>query len=391
MELYRRASAESWNDFRWHYLRGLVAADLGKQSEAEDALRVAAQLEAEAPFVQLRLATTVLEGGRPREALEMYERIAEDQPDAMAIHFGRGRALAALDRHEEAVVALELAASLDGDYRPLYYQLAQALRIVGRESESERFQAISEEMAPDRRPPFTDALSGQVEELREGSYLHHLNRGLRFEAAGQLEASLREYLRAVAAEPDRIHARANLISVYGRMGRDETAEETYRRTLEMNPNTEEAHYNYGVVLSGIGKHSEAEAAYRKALAVNQYSADARLNLGDALEHQGQVEAARKQFRLVLQVNPGHRLAHFRLGMSLHRENRNLEALDHFRSMTGTKDERTSQFLVVLARAERALGNNSAAALHVTEARRIARQYGQTEILAILEREFRSWD
>ena len=391
IELYRRASAQSRADFRWHYLRGLAASDVGRLAEAEEALRAAARFETEELFVPLRLAEAVLEAGRPGEALEMYEKVARAQPDSMAVHFGRGRALARLDRPEEAVAALEEAASLAGDYRPLYYQLALALRSVGREHEAERFLALYERLEPDRRPPFPDPLLSQVEELREGSYLHHLNRGMGFEAAGRLEEALREYSHALDAEPAQIHARVNLISAYGKMGRYEEAAKAYRQTLEAISHSEEAHYNYGVLLSRLGKHAEAEAAYKQAIAVNPYSADARLNLGDTLEHQGQSEAANEEFRRVLQINPGHRLAHFRLGMSLYRENRRSEALGHLRKTIAVKDEETPQYLVILARAERALGNNAEAARHVAEARRIARQFDLTEILTILNREFPASD
>ena len=387
MELYRRASSQSLDDFRWHYLRGLVAGDIGRLAEAEEEFRAAASFETEKLFVKLRLAEAVLEAGRPGEALEIYEQVASSQADSMAVHFGRGRALARVDRPEEAVAALEEAASLAGDYRPLYYQLALALRSVGREREAERFLALYERLEPDRRPPFPDPLLRQVEELREGSYLHHLNRGMGFEAAGRLEEALREYSRALDAEPVQIHARVNLISVYGKMGRYEEANSAYRQALDAISYSEEAHYNYGVLLSRLGKHSEAEVAYTQALAVNPYSADARLNLGDTLENQGRPEAARVEFRRVLQINPGHRLAHFRLGMSLYRENRRSEALGHFRSTVAVEDRETPQFLVMLARAERALGNHAEAARHVAEARRIARQHDLTEIQAILNREF----
>ncbi len=387
LELYRRAAAQSGTDFRWHYLRGLVASEFGRQAEAEEAFRTAAQLEAGETFVTLRLAAAVIEAGRPREALDLYEELAATQDDSMALQFGRGSALAGLGRYEDAVTALQRAASLGADYRPLYYQLALALRSIGRKEEAARFLALYQRMEPDYRPPFPDPLLRQVEELREGSYLHHLNRGIGLEAAGRLEDALREYSRALKVEPAQVHARVNLISVYSEMGRPEDAAESYRETLEVNSEIEEAHYNYGVMLSRLGNQGEAETAYRQALAVNPYSAHARLNLGDTLEQQGRTAEAREEFRQVLQVNPGHRLAHFRLGMSLFQQGERSEALTHLRRTVDIKDEETPQFLVVLARAERALGNHTEAVRHVAEARRIARQHDLTGILAILDREF----
>ena len=387
MAMYRRASDSGPSDFRWHYLRGILAGDLGLPSEAVAAVRTAAMLETKEQFVKLRLAMVLLDAGRPVEAMELYDQLPPSQRDSMAVHLGRGSCLAHLERSAEALEELKRAASYAGDYRPLYYQLALALRRVGREEESLRFLALYERMPPDPRPPFPDPLLGELEELREGSYLHHLTRGMRRESAGRLEEAEREYLRALDAGPAHIHARVNLISVYGKMGRYEDAAATYRRALEVNAESEEAHYNYGVMLSKRGEHRAAETAYRNALAVNPYSADARLNLGDTLERQNRPQSAAEEFRRVLEVHSGHRLANFRLGMLLHRRGLKSVALGHLRRAASARDRDTPQFLIVLARAERDTGNNADAALHAAEARRLAQQYDRPEILAILDREF----
>ena len=99
----------------------------------------------------------------------------------MAAHYGRGKALLGLGRTEEGVRALERAAGLSGDYGPLYYSIGLGLRELGRESEAEHFLGLYERFGPAARPPFDDLLVRQVEELREGSYLRHLSRGIRLE------------------------------------------------------------------------------------------------------------------------------------------------------------------------------------------------------------------
>ncbi len=385
--LYRLASDVAPGNFRWHYLLGLVCSDLGLQPEAEAALRAAAGLAEDDLFVRLRLAEAVLAADRPVEALGLYDSAAAAQPDSMAAQFGRGAALSRLGRSGEALIALERAASLGGDYRPLYYQLAAALRSAGREDESERFLALYQRLDPTPRTPFPDPLLREVEELRSGSYRHHLNRGMRHEAAARLDDAAREYELASAAGPGQHHALVNLISVHGKMGRFGAAERAYREAVDRNPDIEEAHYNFAVALSRQGRHDDAAAAYRLALGVNPYSADARLNLGDSLERLGRVEDASEQFLRILSVRPAHRLASFRLGMSLHRRGRLPEALPYLRRAVEVRDRETPQFLTVLARAERAAGNEADAVRHAADARGMARRHGRTELLAILDREF----
>ena len=388
-QVYRHASDRAPDEYRWHYLLGVVASDLGRPEEAEEALRTAADLAQGHLFVRLRLADCLLQAGEPEEALDLYDHAASEQPDSMAAHFGRGSALARLGRSEEALAALERAATFGDDYRPLHYRLALALRSAGRDDEAKHFMDLYERLDPTPRTPFPDPLLREVEELRVGSYRHHINRGIRFETAGKLGEALREYSLATRAEAAPVHALVNLISVYGKLGRYEEADAAYRETISRNSGIEEAHYNHAVTLSRRALHGEAEAAYRQALAVNPYSADARLNLGDALEQQGRDADAAEQFREVLQLSPSHRLGCFRLGMSLYRQNRLQDALVYLRRSVAVRDSETPQFLMVLARAERNAGNESEAARHAVEARRLAREYGRTEILRILDREFPS--
>ncbi|MDE0102821.1 MAG: tetratricopeptide repeat protein [Bryobacterales bacterium] len=388
-QAYRHASGRAPSEYRWHYLLGVVASDLGRLEEAEEALRTAAGLAQRHLFVRLRLADCLLQAGDPEEALDLYDRAASEHPDSMAAHFGRGSALARLGRSEEALASLERAATFGDDYRPLHYRLALALRSAGRDDEAAHFMDLYERLDPAPRTPFPDPLLQEVDELRVGSYRHHLNRGIRFETAGNLEEALREYSLAMGAEAAPVHALVNLISVYGKLGRYEEADATYREAISRNSGIEEAHYNHAVTLSRRALHREAEAAYRQALAVNPYSADARLNLGDALEQQGRHAGAAEQFREVLQLSPGHRLGCFRLGMSLYRQNRRQDALIYLRRTVAVQDSETPQFLMVLARAERNAGNDAEAARRATEARRLAREYGLNEILAILDREFPS--
>ncbi len=391
LELYRRASTTAPDEFRWRYLHGLAASDLGLLAEAESEYRSAVHFDAAQPYVWLRLAAVVLEAGRPADALQLYDRLASSGPASMAVHYGRGRALARLGRGAEAVAALEQAATLAAGYRPLYYQLALGLRSVGREDEAAQFLALYERLQPSLQPPFADPLLRQVEELREGSYLHHLNRGMRLEAVGRPQEALPEYLRAVNADPARVHARVNLIGVYGKLGRRAEAENAYREALAAVPDSAEAHFNYGVLLSQLSEYGKAEAAYRRALEVNPYLADARVNLGDALERQGRRQAAGEHYRRVLRHNPGYLLARFRLGTMLYGQGRGAEALEHLRAAVAVEsaDEQTAQYLIVLARAEQAMGRDREAAQHVSRARRLARRFGRADILAILDREFPS--
>ena len=201
------------------------------------------------------------------------------------------------------------------------------------------------------------------------------------------EEALAQYQLAAKADPSQAHAQVNLISLYGRMNQPELAEQAYRDAVAINADLEEAHYNYGVLQSGLGRHAEAARAYRDAVATNPYSTEARVNLGDALEKLGDADGAARQYGRVLEGHPSHRLANFRLGTLLFRRGERQQAVEHLGRTVGVEDAQSAQFLVVLARAERAVGREEDAAEHAAEARRLARRHNQTRTLAVLDREF----
>ncbi len=387
LDLYRQAAAADPTDPQWPYLLGLTAASLGRTQLAEDSLRSAAALAEDKSFIRLRLGDALLASGQLQEALEIFDSAARGEPESMAAHLGRGSALAALGQDEAAVRALERAVAVEGGYGPLYYRLALALRSVGRVREAQGFLDLHAALGLVRRPPFADPYLRQVEELRAGSYLHHLNRAMRMEAAGRFEEAVAEYLRAIEAEPGEPHAMVNLISAYGALGRNDEAEAAYADACALNPELEEAHYNYGVVLGRRQDYTGAEAAYRRALSINPYSSDARVNLGDALEKLGQGDTAEEQYRKVLEHLPGHRLANFRLGLLLHRRGQMEQALEHFRAAVLVRDAQAARYLVVLARAERGAGRPAAATRRSREARELAVRHEQVDLLALLDREF----
>ena len=65
-----------------------------------------------------RLGAVRFAQGRFEEALELYERQIEDDPENAAIHSNIGATLFRLGRREAAVRSLERALELDPDHEP---------------------------------------------------------------------------------------------------------------------------------------------------------------------------------------------------------------------------------------------------------------------------------
>lgn len=385
--LYSRAGELAPDDFRWTYLRGLVLTELGRYDEAVKAFERARQLESGGTLALLRLGFALLASGQLEEGSEVFSALARQWPQLAAAHYGLGRGLIERDRPAEAVEALERAAALLRDYGPLHYSMAVAYQAAGRPGEASRRMALYERLGPSRRPPFPDPLLAQVEERKHGSYLHHLHRGQRHEAAGRLADAVREYRRAADADPSTAQALVNLIAAHGKLGEFDDADLAYRQAVALQPDFGEAHYNHGVVRSLQGRHAEAAEAYRRALEANPLDAEAHVNLGAALEALGRPGQAERQYRKALQARPNFRLAHFRLGTHLFERGRRQDGLGHLRGTIEPEDGQTPQFLLVLARACRSAGDEAEARIHASAARRLAVRNGQPDLLALLDAEF----
>jgi predicted TPR repeat methyltransferase len=106
--------------------------------------------------------------------------------------------------------------------------------------------------------------------------------GNRLAAAGQLEAALACYRRALGRAPDHPELRTNLGNVLLGLGRTTEAVACYRAVLALGFDHPQVHYNLGTALRAQGQPAAALAAFAAALALSPDFAAAHNNRGNAL-------------------------------------------------------------------------------------------------------------
>jgi tetratricopeptide (TPR) repeat protein len=180
----------------------------------------------------------------------------------------------------------------------------------------------------------------------------------------------------------------NLISIYGRLGRLDKAEEHYRAAVRLNPNHAESHYDFGVLLFGLGKHAEAEQAFRRALDIDPFHPEAHNNLAYLFEQQGKLAEAKEHYRKAIENKPDYRLAHFHLGRILVNEKRFREGIEHLLKTLTPEDESTPGYLYALGAAYGRAGDRQNALRYLHTAREQASQRGQSRLLSSIERDLR---
>jgi tetratricopeptide (TPR) repeat protein len=250
----------------------LAAGDFDRsQLEAQGAL----EIDPESASAMLLLAETATDSGEFAVAVQWYESLLAQQPEA----------------------------------NRLYKPLALAYRGAGREEDARRALGL----AGEERVRLSDPL---MQALRPGAKgaLSFRQSGIAAFQRGDYATAEVQFRRAIELAPDYEGDRLNLGSTLTQLGRLEEAADEMRAVLAMNPAHALAQYNLGVVLDALGRRPEAIEAYTAALRIEPSAYRPRFNLATALREEGRCVTALEEYARILHGFPGDRSA--RVGEAL---------------------------------------------------------------------------
>lgn len=383
-EAYARAQALEPERAEWWYLDGAVLQRSARHEEAAVRLRRAVATAPDFKPARVRLADTLLEAGRLDESRTIYKELAADPATEPMGVFGLGRIAAAERRHEEAVAYLERAVALFPEWGAAHYALALSYRALGRRDEAARALERHSRYGP-RWPALDDPLLAAVAAVRDDPGAQ-LQRGIALAARGDLDAAIDAHEAALAKDPGLTQAHANLISLYGQKRDWARAEVNYRELLKRGGDVGDAHHDYAVLLAMQGRWDEAAAAYRAALDSNPLHARASNQLGEVLERQGKIDEAAAAYRQAVTMQPSFRLARFNHARMLIALRRMDEAIAELEKIVEPRDAEAPRYLFALAAAHVRAGRREAGMKLALEARQLAAGYGQSELVASIDRD-----
>ncbi len=380
-EVYRRAQALEPRAFEWHYLDAIVLQRLVRHGEAADRLRAALAANPAYLPARVKFAEALLEAGQLADSRRLFEALIGETAAEPAAQVGLGRIAAAEARHGDAMAHYERAVTLFPQLGAAYYGLARAYRAVGRAADAER--ALQQHARHGARwPGIEDPVLGSVAGLREDARAT-LQRGISLAAAGDVEAAIAAHEAALARDPSLVQAHATLVALYGRTRNWPKVEAHYRAAQDAGIRTADVHFDYAIGQSLQEHWPSAKAAYLRALAVNPLHANARNNLGQLLERERDVEGAAAEYRQAVAAQPKFRLGRFNLGRMLLALGRPDEAIAEFARLQQPVDAETPRYLFALSTAYVGAGRISEGIKSATEARRLALEYGQTDLAATI--------
>jgi tetratricopeptide (TPR) repeat protein len=384
---YRRAQQLDPAAFDWAYLLGVVQAERGRNDDAARALRDAAEKRPRYLPARLKLADVLLARGEVDASADLWEGLLKEHPESPQVHYGAGRVDAVRGRPAAAVERLRRAIELFTGFGAAYYALGLAYRDLGRPDDARAALQLYEAHRMEA-PLLDDPVLARVRQLKTGP-LARLAEGVRLAKEGDVEGARREHEAALAADPSLAQAHANLISLYGRLGRGAEAEEHYRSAVALSPGLAEAHYDYGVLLVQQRRTREAADAFERALAINPNYAAAHNNLGNMLEAEGRSAEAEIHYRAAIANDPTYRLARFNLARLLVAQRKHTEAIAELEKTLVPEDGETPRYLYALAAAWVRAGDRDKGLRYGKEAQEKAVALGQTELAATIARDLRS--
>jgi tetratricopeptide (TPR) repeat protein len=389
-QAYARAQALAPRAFEWPYLDAVVLQRLARHAEAAARFEEALRLDPDYLPARVKLAEALLDAGQPDHlaaSARLFETLVDLPLSKPAAEFGLGRIEAARGHQEVAVAHLQRAVALFPEWGAAHYALALSYRALGRRDEARLALERHQQYGP-RWPGIDDAVLGTVAALRDDAQTR-LQQGLKLAEAGDAAGAIAAHEAVLAADPSIAQAHANLISLYGNQRNWARAEEHYRAVVALGVNLGDAHYDYGVLLGMQDKWAAAAEAYRQAIAINPRHARAWNNLGQALEQLRDVGAAADAYRRAVDSQPAFRLARFNLGRMLMSQRRDEEAIVELQTLTEPRDAEAPKYLFALATAHVRAGHRNEGVRWATDAARLARELGQHDLAAAIERDLAS--
>lgn len=385
-DVYSRAATLAPQAFEWRYLDAIVLQRLARHADAAVRLREVVQLSAGYLPARVKLAEALLDAGQLEESKPLFTALVDEPSATPAAEAGLGRIAAAQQRHSEAIAHFERAVSLFPELGAAYYGLALSYRALGRRDDAQRALEQHGQYGA-RWPALTDPVLTVVTALREDAGAI-LQRGVKLAETGDIEGAIAAHEAALARDPTLTQAHANLISLYGRTRNWTKAEEHYRAAVQSGAALADVYYDYGVMLGLQEKWDLAAVAYRQALAVNPMHAQAHNNLGQALERQRMMNEAAEAYRRAVDSQPGFRLARFNLARMLIGLGKPDLAAAELEKIVEPKDAEAPRYVFALGVAHVRAGRKDEGVKWALEAKKLALQFGQTDLAASIDRELR---
>jgi Flp pilus assembly protein TadD len=251
--------------------------------------QLATYLEPGLSEAQLLIAQILDEDGQYELAIEAYEAIPDDAPEALSARMGKAQALQAAGRTEAGLAAMRAAVEAFPDALEGHVTLGDMLR---RESRFEESAAAYDQAV---------ALIAEAEPLHWPLYYQ---RGIAYERSKQWDRAEADFRKALALEPDQPDVLNYLGYSWVEQGSNlDEAEQMIQRAVDQRPDDGYIVDSLGWVLFRFGEFDRALKHLERAVELRPVDPVINDHYGDALWMVGRKTEARFQWKRALSFDP----------------------------------------------------------------------------------------
>lgn len=192
--------------------------------------------------------------GRPREALDLLDRVLGAQPAHPRALSLRSLFLVPLGEYDAAIAAARASVAADPQYYNGFWALSFALDQAGQGPEAVEAAATAVRLKPDvalnhvrlaealidTDPPAAVAPAERARELAPGNALTHVACGAVYEMNQCPDEARQSYLRALEIDPQTPNAHFRIALLDKQAGKGESALRGFRRAATLNPKASDA-------------------------------------------------------------------------------------------------------------------------------------------------------
>jgi predicted O-linked N-acetylglucosamine transferase (SPINDLY family) len=263
---------------------------------------------------EFQKAKSALDSGKPLEAEALFGKALALKPDLAEAWLGRGNALAAMQRFDEAVASFQKAVALKPGLAGAW--LGHLLSNLRRFEEALAAYDKALALGPRSVESWLGRCHSLVQLGRYGEALAAHDKSLAIEpgsaaawlghllaSLGRYDESLVAYDRVLAVKPDLTEAwlgRGNTLFRLGRLG---DALAAFDKVLARKPDLAEAWLGRGNSLTELGRHDDAIAAYVRTLTIKPDLAEAWLGRGNLFVKLARFDEALSAYDKALALKP----------------------------------------------------------------------------------------
>ncbi len=244
--------------------------------------------------------------GRYREAIQLFTKVIDLQPNNVEAYNGRAFASMRLEEYQKAIDDLNKAVTLNPNYEKIYHNLGVIYNKLGEYEKSIFYYNKQIALSPNDETAYFGISNNYaaLEEHQKSVYNltkaialnpdyadAYYNRADSYDELEEYEKVIDDLTKAIALKLNFVEAYCNRGATYNKLGEYEKAISDFDKAEKINPTIMQIYYNRGESYYALAEYEKAISDFSKVIAHDPNDKEAYLNRAKAYHAIGETEKA----------------------------------------------------------------------------------------------------